>query len=129
MGAQIMGKANEDAKRNAGKAEEIYQQAGDRHGQAGALLVMAGAHLGEAEFPEARERAREARELFKSIRDAAGEDGVEDFLEDLQEYETGKRKKGDFLGFSMGAEPSTRTGDRLRRRKNTDAKVDLSKSD
>jgi len=127
--AQIMAKASEDAKRNAAKAEEMYQEVGDRHGQAGALLIMAGAHLGEGEFPEARERAREARELFKSIRDDAGEDGVEDFLADLQEYETGKRKKGDFLGFSMGAQAPTRASDRPRRRKNADAKVDLSKSD
>lgn len=126
--AQLMSQSYEDAKRNAAKAEELFQEVSDRHGQAGSLLIIAGAHLGAGEFPEARDRAKEAREYFRSMRDDSGEDGVEDFLADLKDYEAGKRKKGDFMGFSMDV-GAPRQENKPRRRRTDDHKFDASKTD
>merc|ERR1712039_774959 len=87
------------------------------HGQAGCILIIAGAHLGEGEYPEARERAKEARQWFANMRDDAGEDGVDDFLKDLKEFESGSRKKSEFMGFAMGAGAPTRDTNRPRQRR------------
>merc|ERR1712217_340015 len=122
-----MSQSNEDAKRNAAKAEELFQEVGDRHGQAGSLLMLAGAHLDSGEFPEARDRAKEAREFFRNMRDDAGEDGVEDFLDDLKEYESGNRKKDDFMGFAMG--PAPQKDGKSRKRRTSDKPFDASKTD
>jgi len=103
--AQLMSHSGTDAQKTAREAEKLFQGLGDTRGQAGALLLVSGGYLSAGEYAEARDAAKDARDLFRQVGDGAGEDSVEDFLDSLKQYESGQLNRADFVGFSMrGAE-------------------------
>merc|ERR1719323_1582084 len=91
-----------EAKTTARSAERLFVELDDVNGQANALLMVAGAILGDGDFAEAKDVAKEAREHFRDIGNAKGEDGAEDFLYALKSYESGASDRNDFMGFTMG---------------------------
>merc|ERR1719220_3186390 len=88
------------AEETAKAAQAIFQDLGDASGEAGTLLLVAGSHLGRGAYEEAKQVAKDARDLYKTQEDGQGEDSAEDFLDGLKDFESGKLKSEEFVGFS-----------------------------
>jgi len=104
--AQLMLRNFPEATSTAKAAQAIFQDMGDTSGEASTLLLVAGAHLGAGEYDEAKLVAKDAGDLYKQREDEQGDDSVEDFLDSLKDYESGKLRSEEFAGFSMQAEGS-----------------------
>eukprot|EP00933_Yihiella_yeosuensis_P072885 TRINITY_DN81436_c0_g1_i1.p1 TRINITY_DN81436_c0_g1~~TRINITY_DN81436_c0_g1_i1.p1 ORF type:complete len:562 (+),score=189.22 TRINITY_DN81436_c0_g1_i1:144-1688(+) len=99
--AQLMSQSFEDALKTAQDAELAFKGQKNLSGEAGALLLQAGAYLGNGDFEECRRVAAEAADLFRSVGDPVGEDSVEEFLETVEGYQKNKLNREEFRGFMM----------------------------
>lgn len=90
-----------DAIETAKAAETMFRGLRDAAGEAGSLLLQAGGFLGDQNFKEAKRCAKDASDLYQSASDVAGEQTVDDFLDQVAAYEEGEQGIGGFQGFSM----------------------------
>jgi len=66
-----------------------------------ALLLESGAYLGAQDFERSRQRAQEAKEIYTSAGALKGVDSVDQWLQNVDRYQSGEQTLKTFHGFSM----------------------------
>eukprot|EP00747_Dinoflagellata_sp_TGD_P181634 gnl/TRDRNA2_/TRDRNA2_35526_c0_seq1.p1 gnl/TRDRNA2_/TRDRNA2_35526_c0~~gnl/TRDRNA2_/TRDRNA2_35526_c0_seq1.p1 ORF type:complete len:670 (+),score=220.85 gnl/TRDRNA2_/TRDRNA2_35526_c0_seq1:272-2011(+) len=83
----------------AEEAESILKTLDNKSDLAFCTLIIAGARLSLAEFSKAKDIGKKAQNMYKELGDSNGEFSVEDFIGQIESYESGSEDPTEFGGF------------------------------
>lgn len=99
--SQLLSAMSKEAIQTSRESQEVSRKQQQASAEASALLLEAGAHVQQQDFGESQRCVREAKELYSSDFDDAGEASANDFLAYIKKAETGQEDPRLFRGFAL----------------------------